>query len=221
LAEIAGRLGLVLGSAQKGGPARQEEGIVAIQRHGSGASYVLPHRIDHRANMRALKEAGCHRVLAIGSVGSLRPELAPGSLVVPDDFIALGLPPTTSLEGPGAHLMAGLDPGLRERIVDVLAGGGIEACDGGVYWQTAGPRFETPAEVRLIASHAEVVGMTVGAECAAACELGLAYAALCSVDNLANGVAGEEVSLETVDANRAAGRELLASALTTLLPSLT
>ena len=50
--------------------------------------------------------------------------------------------------------------------------------DQGLYWQSPGPRFETPAEVRLIANHADVVGMTMGSECVAACQLGLAYAAV-------------------------------------------
>ena len=49
--------------------------------------------------------------------------------------------------------------------------------DGGVYWQVAGPRIETAAEVRLIAQHAHVVGMTVASECIVAGELGLPYAA--------------------------------------------
>ena len=62
---------------------------VYLQRHGD-ARYVLPHRIDHLANMRSLAEAGCDRVLALGSVGGLRRELVPGTFVCPDDFIALG-----------------------------------------------------------------------------------------------------------------------------------
>ena len=55
--------------------------------------------------------------------------------------------------------------------------------------ERSGPRFETPAEIRLIAEHADVVGMTIASECVVAGELGLRYAAVCIVDNLANGVA--------------------------------
>ena len=61
----------------------------------------------------------------------------------------------------------------------------------GVYWQARGPRLETPAEIRLVAAHADVVGMTVATECVIAGELGLRYAELCVVDNLANGVGGD------------------------------
>ena len=67
--------------------------------------------------------------------------------------------------------------------------------DGGVYWQTRGPRFETPAEIRLIAAHADVVGMTIASECIVAGELGLDYAALCVVDNLANGIGAGELDV--------------------------
>ena len=66
--------------------------------------------------------------------------------------------------------------------------GGQAPRDGGVYWQARGPRFETPAEIRLMAAHADVVGMTIATECVVAGELGLDYAALCVVDNLANGL---------------------------------
>ena len=68
------------------------------------------------------------------------------------------------------------------------ASGAGRSRDGGVYWQTIGPRFETPAEIRLMAAHADLVGMTIASECVVAGELGLAYAAVCVVDNLANGI---------------------------------
>ena len=73
-------------------------------------------------------------------------------------------------------------------MIEAWEAGGQAPRDGGVYWQTIGPRFETPAEIRLIAPHADVVGMTIASECILAGELGLEYAALCVVDNLANGL---------------------------------
>jgi 5'-methylthioadenosine phosphorylase len=88
-----------------------------------------------------------------------------------------------------------------------------------VYWQSVGPRLETPAEVRLIAQHADVVGMTIGSECVVADELHLRYAAVCVVDNLANGI-DRHLSMERVDANRAANRERLDAALKAVVPPL-
>jgi 5'-methylthioadenosine phosphorylase len=92
--------------------------------------------------------------------------------------------------------------------------------EGGVYWQTRGPRLETPAEIRLIAAHADVVGMTVGSECAVAGELGLRYAALCVVDNLASGLGEGVLTLEQIERNRAANRAELQTTLDAILPAL-
>jgi 5'-methylthioadenosine phosphorylase len=62
-----------------------------------------------------------------------------------------------------------------------------------VYVQTRGPRIETVAEVRALAKVADIVGMTVASEATLACELGMEFAALCTVDNYANGLGGGEV----------------------------
>ena len=95
---------------------------VYLQRHGADR-YVLPHRIDHVANMRSLAEAGCDRVLALGSVGGLQPELGPGTFVCPDDFIALGAGPA-AFDDERAHSVPRFDPGWRRRRRGRLAGPG-------------------------------------------------------------------------------------------------
>ncbi len=84
----------------------------------------------------------------------------------------------------------GFDRAWRRRVLVAAATaiGGEALSDGGVYWQAIGPRFETPAEIRMMAAHADLVGMTIASECVIAGELGLPYAALCMVDNLANGI---------------------------------
>ncbi len=190
-----------------------------LQRHGAG-SYVLPHRIDHLANMRSLAEAGCERVLAIGSVGGLRRELGPGTLLCPDDFVALGVGPS-AFEDERAHSVPGFDPAWRRRVVDAWRERvDSPIVDGGVYWQTLGPRLETPAEIRLIGAHAHVVGMTIASECVAASDLGLAYAAICVVDNLANGVGESELTIEELEAGRSRNREAIALALRRVVPAL-
>ena len=122
---------------------------VYLQRHGD-ARYVLPHRIDHLANMRFLAEAGCDRVLALGSVGGLHRELVPGTFACPDDFIALNAGPA-AFEDERAHRVPGFDSGWRRRVVVAWRDRvGSEIVDGGTYWQTRGPRLETPAEIRLM-----------------------------------------------------------------------
>jgi 5'-methylthioadenosine phosphorylase len=207
-------LGVVLGSGAAG---LDLAGATVIDRHGE--PYVLPHRIDHGSNMQALLDAGCDRVLGVASVGGLRPELIPGTFVCPDDFIALDLPPVTTRADAGAHRVPGFDPEWRARVVEAFSPA-LELRDGGVYWQVTGPRLETATEVRFIAQHADVVGMTVGAECTVAGELGLAYAALCVVDNLANGVAATELTREQIEAGQRANRAALEEALVTAIPNL-
>jgi 5'-methylthioadenosine phosphorylase len=224
-----GRLAVVLGSNATGPGSERLLAALAgheaevLQRHGAAggaAPYVLPHRIDHEANLRSLLEAGCDRVLAVCSVGSLKKEIAVGRLVCPDDFIALQLGVTTFDDARG-HMPPGFDREWRERVLAASRAGGADGFgDGGVYWQTIGPRFETPAEIRLLAAHADLVGMTMASECVVAGELGLAYAAVCVVDNLANGVGSAALEVEELEAARAANSGRLAEALEELLPEL-
>lgn len=214
-----GRLGLIVGSSVRASDVPDGEWTV-IQRHGPEGGYVLPHEIDHAATMRYLVELGCDRVLALSSVGGLIDELGPGTILCPDDFVALDADIPTSLDGVGAHRVPGFDPGWRGEVMSALVAAGIEAIDGGVYWQVRGPRLETPAEVRLIAAHAEVVGMTVASECVVAGEAGLRYAAICIVDNHANGVADTELTLLEIERNRDLHRESVATMLAAVLPRL-
>jgi 5'-methylthioadenosine phosphorylase len=221
-----GRLAVMLGSNALGpgggeiATAAAEHGAAIVQRHGdAGGPYVLPHEIDHVANLRRLVEHGCDRVLAIASVGSLRAELGVGSLVCPDDFIALHLEESI-FEDERAHSAPGFDRRWRREVIDAWREGGRELIDGGVYWQTIGPRFETPAEIRMIAAHADLVGMTIAGECVIAGELGLDYAAVCVVDNLANGIGETAVTLEQIDADRVANAALLRDGLAGVLPRL-
>ena len=216
---MAGRLALIAGSAVREIELPRGDWEL-LQRHGQGDEYVLPHLIDHAANLGALVDAGCDRVLALGSVGTLRPRHVPGTFLCPDDFIAFG-PVATTRADAEAHRVPGFDPVWRRRVMAAWRdAAGVELRDGGVYWQARGPRLETVAEIRLIAEHADVIGMTIGSECVIARELGLAYAAVCVVDNFANGVEGEEFTLERVLAGQARNHARLARSLRSLLPRL-
>lgn len=219
-----GRLAVILGSSALGPGGEQiaaaaaEHGAAIVQRH-SGDPYVLPHQIDHVANLRPLVEQGCDRVLAISSVGSLRRDLPVGSLVCPDDFIALQLE-LSIFADQRAHTAPAFDQHWRAEVISAWEAGGQAPRDGGVYWQTIGPRFETPAESRLIAAHADVVGMTVASECVVAGELDLQYAALCMVDNLANGLGEGQLDVAALEADRARNAAALREGLAAVLPRL-
>jgi 5'-methylthioadenosine phosphorylase len=193
--------------------------IVALPRHGFDRS-VPAHMVDHHANVRALCNLGCGRVVGLGSAGSLRSDLPVGTFVCPDDFYAPEIAPSFYSD-PRGHSIPGFDPDWRRAIVEAWrATGGTELVDGGVYAQTIGPRFETPAEVRALARVADLVGMTLAAETVLAREAGLSYAAVCSVDNLANGIAEEPLTVEEYRRGRDETAKALSAALEAVLPAL-
>lgn len=222
-----GRLAVILGSNGLGPGGEEvaataaEHGAFVLQRHGAdGDAYTLPHKIDHVGNLRRVAAEGCDRVLAVASVGSLREGLAVGSFVCPDDFIALHVG-MSALEDTRAHRAPGFDRAWRARVLGAWReAGAAELRDGGVYWQAIGPRFETPAEIRLMAAHADLVGMTLAAECVVAGDLEIPYAAICVADNLANGIGAREISLDEVERQRRANVVRLRDALDAALPLL-
>ncbi len=171
---------------------------VFIHRHGNGTrKHILPHLVNHAANLKALKDLGVEEVYAVNSTGSLKRRLKPGTLVVPDDFIMLERGPTT-ITAKATHITPRMNEDVRVAWLAAADRAGLEAVNGGVYWQTAGPRLETRAEIGLISQFADLVGMTMGSEAIVAQELGLAYASLCSVDNYAHGLEDKELTMEKI-----------------------
>jgi len=69
---------------------------------------------------------------------------------------------------------------------------------GGTYVQTRGPRFETVAEIAALSQFADLVGMTLASEATLACELSIPFAAICTVDNYANGLADGVLTYDEV-----------------------
>jgi 5'-methylthioadenosine phosphorylase len=187
------------------------EGFVFLRRHGDHRNH-MPHQVPHHAHALALEQLGVARAVGLASVGALRPGLEPGAVIVPDDYLSFHPPPTFA-DSDWLHIVPALDPSLRSMLVDAAraAGGTVE--DGGVYAETRGPRFETRAEVRLLAEHAHVVGMTAASEATIMQERGIAYAVLGVVDNRAHGVGTEPLTLEAyqaqVERNRARAHAVL------------
>jgi 5'-methylthioadenosine phosphorylase len=179
------------------GPAEIERGTLAgvpvalIQRHGRRRDRP-PHRVNHGANLTALAALGVRQVLALGSTGALRVGLTVPALMVPHDYINFF--DTTVFHDRLVHVTPGFDEPLRALLIEEArrtAGEGADALpvyDRGVYFQVRGPRLDTPAEVALAGGFADCVGMTIASEATVARELGLAYAALCTLDNHANGL---------------------------------
>jgi len=169
-----------------------------IPRHGTDPKHhILPHRINHQANLLALRQSGVREVIAVNSTGSLKRYLPPGTLVVPDDFLDLTGGPTIFEDRP-VHVTPVISQRVRKNWIDAARRCAFDVVNGGVYWQTRGPRLETRAEITMMSQFADVVGMTMASEAVIARELGLDYGSLCSVDNYAHGIGERELTMEEI-----------------------
>jgi 5'-methylthioadenosine phosphorylase len=172
--------------------------LALIPRHGKDPRrHILPHRINHAANLTALKALGVDEVIGINSTGSLKEALKPGAIVIPDDYILLYGGPTI-LDSKPVHITPVLHDGIRQKAIDAARLSGIDIVDGGIYWQTKGPRLETRAEIALMSRFADIVGMTMAGEAVIAQELEIPYASICSVDNFAHGIGGQKLTLKSI-----------------------
>ena len=88
--------------------------------------------------------------------------------------------------------------GRSTAVIEAFGRSGIEAIDGGVYIQTNGPRLETRAEVRMLSSFGDVVGMNLGSECTISCEMGVPFAGINTVDNYANGIVDQTLDYRDI-----------------------
>jgi len=193
--------------------------VVLLRRHGEDR-YYPPHRIPHHAHVLAMENLGAGIALGLTSTGSLDPDLQPGDVIIPDDYFSRHAPPTFCEDEP-LHIVPELDPEgrawLREAARRACEETGGQVVDGGVYAETRGPRFETKAEIRSLARDASVVGMTLASEATLFQERGIRYAALCVVDNWANGVGREPLTLESFRQQQAANATRVRKILENLL----
>ena len=167
--------------------------VVFLARHGHGHT-IPPHLVNYRANIDALRRAGATWIVSVASVGGIRADLAPGTLVVPDQIIDYTWGRESSYQDASPSQVVHIDftePYDSAVRLAILAAGlraGESVMDGGVYAATQGPRLETAAEInRLERDGVAMVGMTGMPEAALAREAGLPYAALCVVANWAAG----------------------------------
>ena len=160
--------------------------LVFIPRHGINGK-IPPHKINHHANITALKDLGVSGIIGVCSVGSLSQDIPIGAFVVPDDYVSF-LETPTFFDDEIVHITPRLDDVLRHQVLAACEKIDVKARSSGVYIQTRGPRLETKAEVRYLASIGDVVGMSMASEATLAQEAGLSYAGLCSADNYAHGL---------------------------------
>jgi len=167
---------------------------VLINRHGFGFP-LPPHSINHRANIRALAVLGFRDIVSLNSVGSLKRELPPGTLVSCSDYVDLQQGPVTYFDTE----FKGAAPGIANNLIPLLVGRlapEFNIHTGKVYVQMRGPRFETKAEIRVVQHWGDVVGMTAAHEADLCAEIGLRYNSFGIIDNYANGLEGTEIDFD-------------------------
>lgn len=174
--------------------------VVFLPRHGEKHS-VPPHLVNYRGNLWALKSLGVERILAICACGSMDRKIKPGDLVLFDQFIDFTKSrPSTFFEG-GKTGVVHTDmtepycPELRRIVLTVGRELGVRIHEDVTYVCTEGPRFETPAEIRMfVRMGGKVVGMTGVPECVLARELQLCYCGIGVVTNMAAGLSQKKLS---------------------------
>jgi 5'-methylthioadenosine phosphorylase len=163
------------------------EGVrfVFLPRHGRGHR-IPPSALNNRANVDALKRAGCTDIVAISAVGSLREELAPGRFVLVDQYVDRTFARASSFFGPGlvAHVSMAdpTCPRLSALAAAAAETAGAQVTQGGCYVAIEGPQFSTRAESRAYRNWGgDVIGMTGMPEAKLAREAELPYASICMV----------------------------------------
>lgn len=188
--------------------------IAFLTRHGVDHS-VPPSAVNYRANITALKQLGVEFVIAVNVVGGIDPKLPTGSLQLLDDFIDFthgradtffdGLQPGGVQHIDMSHLY---DANVKAAMITSAKDAGLTLHTGGIYAGFNGPRFETPAEIRMAAlAGATVVGMTGVPEVSLAKEAGLRYAAIALVVNPAAGVSDAPITMDDINSALKDGSE--------------
>jgi 5'-methylthioadenosine phosphorylase len=162
--------------------------------------------------MRALKDLGVTEVVGINSTGSLKKDLCPGMIVIPDDFITLTVTPTIH-ENSAVHITPSLNEKVRQKLIKATQNCKISAVGKGTYWQVPGPRLETQAEIKMMSNFADIVGMTMASEAVVALELDIPYGSACSIDNFGNGLKEKPLSMEEIIAGIRKNADLMISLL--------
>ncbi|MGH2535704.1 MAG: S-methyl-5'-thioadenosine phosphorylase [Thermomicrobiales bacterium] len=192
--------------------------VVFLPRHGAGHR-LTPTELPYRANVYALKELGVTHLLSVSAVGSLKEELPPLTILLPDQIIDRTVSRERSFFGDGvvAHV------GIADPFCDVFRGSvqfaasaaGYTVVDGGIYVCIEGPQFSTRAESNLYRSWgASVIGMTAMPEARLVREAEICYATLAMVTDYdvwheSEAAVTVELVIANLIANTEAGRGIV------------
>ncbi len=200
--------------------------VAFIPRHGSSHS-IPPHLINYRANIWAIKKLGVQNIIATTAVGSLNLDMKPGDFVLIDQFLDFVKNRATTFYEGGERGVVHVDvtapycPTVRNVLTAAAANLSISLHQQGTYVCTEGPRFETPAEIKMFAKlGGDVVGMTNVPEVVLAREAEICYATVSMVTNFAAGISPQPLThhevLETMEGNAENIKQLIMAAISRL-----
>ncbi len=166
--------------------------VAFIPRHGPKHE-VPPHKVNYRALTIGLKNLGVERIIATNAVGAINEKYKPGDIAIPLDIVDFTKTrPTTLYDRPPVVHVDVSDPycpSLRKLLIESSKKHIAHVWTDSVMVCTEGPRFETPAEIRMFKLlGCDLVGMTGAPEVFLAREAGLCYASICFVSNMAAGM---------------------------------
>jgi len=199
--------------------------VAFLPRHGKGHR-ISPSELPSKANIYALKSLGVERIISVGAVGSLREEIQPLDLVIPDQLIdrTRVRDSTFFSDGIVAHIAFAepFCPVLRQILFEAATKAGAKVHKGGTYLAMEGPQFSTKAESQLYRSWgADIVGMTALPEAKLAREAEICYARIAIVtDYDCWHPRHESVTTEMIFANLQKGVDAARKALKLAIPNI-
>lgn len=197
--------------------------VMFLPRHGYGHT-IPPHKINYRANMWALKEAGAKSVVAVAAVGGINKLHTPGDVIIPDQIVDYTWSRIHTYFEEGLTQVTHIDftepysEKLRQLLLSSASSATVKVGSGGVYAVTQGPRLETSAEIdRLERDGCDLVGMTGMPEAALARELGLEYATCAVVANRAAGRGDGAITMTDIEKHLKTGTTTVGTILEKLV----
>lgn len=197
--------------------------VAFIPRHGSKHS-IPPHLINYRANIWAIKSIGVKSIIATTAVGSLNIDMKPGDFVLVDQFLDFTKGRISTFHEGDARGVVHVDvtepycPKIRSMLYNIAEKLAIPVHKHGTYVCTEGPRFETPAEIKMFAAlGGDLVGMTNVPEVVLAREAEICYSTVSMVTNFAAGISPQSLThaevLEAMEKNGHNFKKLIMAAI--------
>ena len=179
----------------------EDKTVAFLPRHSAGHT-CPPHKINFKANIMALKEIGVTQIMATNAVGSLDLDIGPGSIVLPDDFLDFTVNRDRTFYDDVVIHIDMTEPFCNRLRGAILANSGCvdgNVVDGGTIVCTEGPRFETPAEIKMFGIlGGAIVGMTTLPEAVLAREKEMCYAPIAVVSNYSTSISPTKLDTKEV-----------------------